>query len=209
MFVVCAFVVVLCVCSLLGCLSVVCCLVFECVLRVVCCGFVVRLCVVRALNSRYDPFLCQVNSLQHLLLLLQDEVLATRAAGVSLLGRLASLNPAPILPAMRKFLMEIIVELQCGVDAGRGREEATRLLVVFLRCDSLRRLIHPVLPVMIEALPLNGKTPRLAASAPSATAAAPPHRHVGFARRFLASPALIRSSFCRRPLFLCLTKFAR
>jgi len=126
---------------------------------------VVRLCVVRALNSRYDPFLCQVNSLQHLLLLLQDEVLATRAAGVSLLGRLALLNPAPILPAMRKFLMEIIVELQCGVDAGRGREEATRLLVVFLRCDSLRRLIHPVLPVMIEALPLNGKTPRLAASA--------------------------------------------
>jgi hypothetical protein len=126
---------------------------------------VVRLCVVRALDSRYDPFLCQVDKLQHLLLLLQDEVLATRAAGVSLLGRLASLNPAPILPAMRKFLMEVIVELQCGVDAGRGREEATRLLVVFLRCNSLRRLIHPVLPAMIETLPLNGKTPRLASAA--------------------------------------------
>ena len=126
---------------------------------------VVRLCVVRALDSRYDPFLCQVDSLHHLLLLLQDEVLATRAAGVSLLGRLASLNPAPILPAMRKFLMEIIVELQCGVDAGRGREEATRLLVIFLRCNSLRRLIHPVLSAMIETLPLNGKTPRLASAA--------------------------------------------
>jgi hypothetical protein len=126
---------------------------------------VVRLCVVRALDSRYDPFLCQLDKVQYLLLLLQDEVLATRAAGVSLLGRLASLNPAPILPAMRKFLMEVIVELQCGVDAGRGREEATRLLVVFLRCNSLRRLIHPVLPVMIETLPLNGKTPRLASAA--------------------------------------------
>ena len=126
---------------------------------------VVRLCVVRALDSRYDPFLCQVASLQRLLLLLQDEVLATRAAGVSLLGRLASLNPSLILPAMRKFLMEVIVELRCGVDAGRGREEATRLLVVFLRCNSLRRLIHPILPAMIETLPLNGKTPRLASAA--------------------------------------------
>lgn len=126
---------------------------------------VVRLCVVRALDSRYDPFLCQVDSLQRLLLLLQDEVLATRAAGVSLLGRLAVLNPALILPAMRKFLLEVIVELRCGVDAGRGQEEATRLLVVFLRCNSLRRLIHPVLPATIETLPLNGKTPRLASAA--------------------------------------------
>eukprot|EP00536_Pseudo-nitzschia_multiseries_P002882 jgi/Psemu1/318014/estExt_fgenesh1_pm.C_410004 len=126
---------------------------------------VVRLCVVRALDSRYDPFLCQIDTIQNLLLLLQDEVLATRAAGVSLLGRLASINPAPILPAMRKFLMEVIVELQCGLDTGRGREEATRLLVVFLRSNSLRRLIHPVLPAMIENLPLNGKTPRLASAA--------------------------------------------
>ena len=126
---------------------------------------VVRLCVVRALDSRYDQFLCQVDSVQRLLLLLQDEVLATRASGVNLLGRLALLNPALILPAMRKFLMEVILELQCGVDAGRGREEATRLLVVFLRCNSLRRLVHPVLPAMIETLPLNGKTPRLASAA--------------------------------------------
>ncbi|MGK3735478.1 MAG: hypothetical protein ACI90V_002318 [Bacillariaceae sp.] len=126
---------------------------------------VVRLCVVRALDSRYDPFLCQADSLQPLLLLLQDEVLATRAAGVRLLGRLASLNPAPILPFMRKFLMEVVVELQCGVDTGRGREEATRLLVVFLRSKSLQRLVRPVLPAMIGTLPLNGGTPRLASAA--------------------------------------------
>mmetsp|Transcript_48383 Transcript_48383/g.54822 ORF Transcript_48383/g.54822 Transcript_48383/m.54822 type:complete len:3288 (-) Transcript_48383:257-10120(-) len=126
---------------------------------------VVRLCVVRALDSRYDPFLCQADSLQTLLLLLQDEAMATRAAGVRLLGRLASLNPAPILPFMKKFLMEAIVELKCGVDTGRGREEATRLLVVFLRSKSLRRLVHPVLPAMIGTLPLNGGTPRLASAA--------------------------------------------
>jgi hypothetical protein len=126
---------------------------------------VVRLCVVRALDTRYDPFLCQAHHLQPLYLLLQDEVLATRAAVVRLLGRLASFNPAPILPFMRKFLLELIVELQCGVDTGRGREEATRLLVVFLRSKSLRRLIHPVLPAIVASLPLNGGTPRLASAA--------------------------------------------
>jgi FKBP12-rapamycin complex-associated protein len=126
---------------------------------------VVRLCVVRALDSRYDPFLCQAHHLQPLFLMLQDEVLTTRAAGVRLLGRLASLNPAPILPYMRKFLLDLIVELQCGVDTGRGREEATRLLVVFLRCKSFQRLVHPVLSSLVGSLPLNGATPRLVSAA--------------------------------------------
>jgi tetratricopeptide (TPR) repeat protein len=126
---------------------------------------VVRLCVVRALDSRYDPFLCQAHHLQPLFLLLQDEVLATRAVGVRLIGRLAALNPAPILPYMRKFLLDLIVELQCGVDTGRGREEATRLLVVFLRSKPMQRLVHPVLPALVGSLPLNGGTPRLASAA--------------------------------------------
>ena len=104
---------------------------------------VVRLCVIRALDKRYDIFLCQARHLQSLFFMLQDEILATRAAGVRLMGRLASLNPAPILPYMRKFLLDLIVELQCGVDTGRGREEATRLLVIFLRSSSLQlSLIH-------------------------------------------------------------------
>ena len=126
---------------------------------------VVRLCIVRALDSRYDPFLCQAHHLQPLFLLLQDEVLTTRAAGMRLLGRLATFNPAPILPHMRKFLLDLIVELQCGVDTGRGREEATRLLVVFLRSTSLQRLVHPVLPSLVSSIPLNGSTPRLASAA--------------------------------------------
>lgn len=126
---------------------------------------VVRLCIVRALDSRYDPYLCQSHHLQSLFLLLSDEALATRAAGLQLLGRLTLINPAPILPILRKFLVNLIVELQCGVDTGRGREEATRLLVVFLRAKSLQRLVHPVLHSLISALPLNGAAPRVASAA--------------------------------------------
>eukprot|EP00934_Nitzschia_sp_Nitz4_P000121 Nitzschia sp. Nitz4//scaffold14_size191712//162960//172475//NITZ4_001752-RA/size191712-snap-gene-0.144-mRNA-1//1//CDS//3329537014//121//frame0 len=126
---------------------------------------VVRLCVVRALDERYAPFLSQAHNLQSLFLLLQDELLATRVAGVQLLGRLAELNPAPVLPYMRKFLLDIIIELECSVDSGKGREEATRLLVVLLRAKSMNRLVGPVLHPLVKCLPLVGGTPRLSAVA--------------------------------------------
>jgi serine/threonine-protein kinase mTOR len=128
---------------------------------------IVRLCVVRALDSRYDSYLCQTHHLQELFLLLQDETLATKAASLQLLGRLAAINPAPILPVLRLFVNDLIVALQCGVDSGRGREEATRLLVVFLRAKSLSRLIHPLLSSVVSALPLEGAgtPPRLASAA--------------------------------------------
>jgi FKBP12-rapamycin complex-associated protein len=126
---------------------------------------IVRLCVVRALDSRYDAYLCQNHHLQELFVLLQDEAVVTRAAGLRLLGRLAQLNPAPILPVLRRFLDDLIVELQCGVDSGRGREDATRLLVVFLRAKPLQRLIPPVLESLIVSLPLDGSgSPRLASA---------------------------------------------
>ncbi|KAG7341979.1 phosphatidylinositol 3- and 4-kinase [Nitzschia inconspicua] len=125
----------------------------------------VRLCIVKALDSRYDPILCQAHHLESLFLVLQDDALATRAAVIRLLGRLASFNPAPILPFIRNYLRQILVELQCGLDIGRGREEATRMLVVFLKAKSFKRLIHPVLPSLVNALPLNGSTPRLASAA--------------------------------------------
>lgn len=125
----------------------------------------VRLCVVRALDSRYDPYLCQSHHLQELFLLLQDEALATRAAGLRLLGRLASINPGPILPLLRRLLNDLILELQCGVGTGRVREEATRLLVVYLRASPLHRLVHPLLHSLVSALPLDKAAPPRLASA--------------------------------------------
>lgn len=126
---------------------------------------VVRLCVIRALDSRYDSYLCQNHHLQELFVLLQDEAVAPRAASLQLLGRLAKTNPAPILPVLRRFLDDLIVELQCGVDSGRGREDAIRLLVVFLRAKSLQKLIPPVLASLVKTLPLDNSAPPRLASA--------------------------------------------
>jgi FKBP12-rapamycin complex-associated protein len=119
---------------------------------------VVRLCVVRSLDSRYNSFLCQSHHLQELSL--------AREAATRPLALPAGLLIIPsILPVLRRLQNDLIVELQCGVDTGRGREEATRLLVVFLRAKSLQRLVHPVLPSLVSALPLDGAAPPRLASA--------------------------------------------
>lgn len=124
----------------------------------------VRNSILRSLDSRYDPYLCQAHHLPPLFLLIQDESLAVRAAALRLLGRLALINPAPILPGLRCELVDIILELRSGGDVGGGREAAIRLLVVFLQGDSLKRLVQPFLPSIIEALPLQGVPPRLASA---------------------------------------------
>ena len=125
----------------------------------------VRHCILRAFNDRFDPYLCQRQYLPQLLLLLQDEALAVRAAALRLTGRLARLNPSEFLPPLRNILKELIIDLQCSGDIGGSKEAATRLLIVFLRADALHRLIHPFLHSIIKALPLERVTPRLASAA--------------------------------------------
>ena len=128
----------------------------------------VRQCMVLALDSRYDLYLCQAHHLSTLFLLVQDEVFAIRASALKLLGRLAVMNPAYVLPSLRQVLMRLILELQCNGDTG-VRESATRTLIVFLRASALQRLVRPFLRSLISVLPLNSPNkhvaPRLAAAA--------------------------------------------
>jgi len=126
---------------------------------------VVRNCIVRAFDERYDPYLCQSHHLPPLFLLMQDEALSVRAAALELLGRLASVNPGPVLPAMRRILIQLITELRCSEDTGCGKEAATRLLIVFFKANALHRLVHPFLHSIIDVLPLIGNAPRVTAAA--------------------------------------------
>jgi phosphatidylinositol kinase/protein kinase (PI-3 family) len=128
----------------------------------------VRQRMVLALDNRYDLYLCQAHHLSTLFLLVQDEVFAIRASALKLLGRLAVMNPAYVLPSLRQVLMRIILELQCNGDTG-VRESATRTLIVFLRASALQRLVRPFLRSLIAVLPLNSPNrhvaPRLASAA--------------------------------------------
>jgi FKBP12-rapamycin complex-associated protein len=57
--------------------------------------------------------------------------------------------------------MELIKELTCNSDSGGGKESAIRLLIDFIKCSALHRLLHPYLRSIIDALPLKGVPPRL------------------------------------------------
>mmetsp|Transcript_20902 Transcript_20902/g.45314 ORF Transcript_20902/g.45314 Transcript_20902/m.45314 type:complete len:3366 (+) Transcript_20902:339-10436(+) len=122
---------------------------------------VVRLCIVHGLDERYDAYL-SLSLLAPLFLMLEDEALAVRACALQILGRLSRLNPAPILPGLRRVLMNLIIELRCGGDNGGGREVATRLIIIFLREEALQRLSRPFISSIIDALPLANVAPRLA-----------------------------------------------
>ena len=80
-----------------------------------------------------------------------------------MLGRLAALNPAYLLPPLRQTLTQLIVELQYNTDPN-AREEATRMLCHFLRATALQGLVPPFLRTIIATLPLRGGT-RLATAA--------------------------------------------
>ena len=124
----------------------------------------VRHTLVLSLDYRYDPHLCQAHHLSTLFLLVQDEVFAIRACALKLLGRLAVMNPAYVLPALRDVLMRLVLELQCNGDTS-VRESATRTLIVFLRASALQRLVRPFLNSLVDVLPVNeGVAPRLAAA---------------------------------------------
>lgn len=122
---------------------------------------IVRLCIVRGLDERYDAYL-SLNLVSPLFIILEDEALAVRACALQILGRLSRLNPASILPGLRRVLMDLIVELRCGGDNGGKKEVATRLIIVFLREEALQSLTRPFISSIIDVLPLVDVAPRQA-----------------------------------------------
>lgn len=114
----------------------------------------VRLAIIQELDARYDSYLRQGHHLEQLFLLLNDESFAMRSAGVTLLGRLGSWNPGSILPFMRHFLEDLVLQLKT-VDNQKDQENAVRLLTVILRSTALHQLILPMLPVLMESLPMD------------------------------------------------------
>ena len=125
---------------------------------------VVRISILRALDTRYDQYLCRYKHLSTLLLCLQDDSLSVRVATLKLIGRLAELNPAQILPELRQVLVDNVIELRYNNDTGR-KEAITRFLIVFFKTESLHRLVHPLLHSIMNGLPLISTTPRLSSLA--------------------------------------------
>ncbi|KAJ1885116.1 phosphatidylinositol kinase- protein kinase tor1, partial [Kickxella alabastrina] len=90
----------------------------------------VRLMAVEELKegSCFDFHLGKAQNIQSLFLLLNDEVFSVRLAVLAVLGRLANMNPAHVMPPLRRMVVQLLTELEFS-RSSREREDCIRLLI--------------------------------------------------------------------------------
>nr|CAB3465509.1 unnamed protein product [Digitaria exilis] len=111
----------------------------------------VRSSVFKALyrNPAFDDFLAQADILTSIFVALNDEEYDVRELAISVAGRLSEKNPAYVLPALRRYLIQLLTYLDQSMDS-KCREESARLLGCLIR--SCARLILPYIAPVHKAL---------------------------------------------------------
>lgn len=113
----------------------------------------VRLGVLMSLDPTFDQHLAQAESLGALFIALQDEVFEIREVALFTIGRLSCMNPAYIMPSLRKVLVQLLTELEhSGI--GRNKEQGARMLdhLVVSAPRLIRPYMEPILKVLVPKL---------------------------------------------------------
>ncbi|XP_058788970.1 serine/threonine-protein kinase mTOR isoform X2 [Phymastichus coffea] len=113
----------------------------------------VRYWVLASLDEPFDIHLAQAESLSCLFVAMNDEVFEIRELAIRTIGRLSGMNPAYVMPALRKTLIQLLTELEHS-GMGRNKEQATRMLD-HLVCSAprlIRPYMEPVLKVLVPKL---------------------------------------------------------
>ncbi|XP_050232506.1 serine/threonine-protein kinase TOR isoform X2 [Mercurialis annua] len=100
-------------------------------------------------NRGFDDFLAQADSLSAVFAALNDEDFDVREYAISLAGRLSEKNPAYVLPALRRHLIQLLTYLDQSAD-NKCREESSKLLGCLIR--NCERLILPYIAPIHKAL---------------------------------------------------------
>lgn len=100
-------------------------------------------------NRGFDDFLAQADSLSAIFAALNDEDLDVREYAISVAGRLSEKNPAYVLPALRRHLIQLLTYLEQSAD-NKCKEESAKLLGCLIR--NCERLILPYVAPIHKAL---------------------------------------------------------
>ncbi|KAK1369657.1 Serine/threonine-protein kinase TOR [Heracleum sosnowskyi] len=100
-------------------------------------------------NVGFDDFLAQADSLTAVFAALNDEDFVVREYAISLAGRLSEKNPAYVLPALRRHLIQLLTYLEQSPDS-KCKEESANLLGCLIR--NCERLILPYIAPIHKAL---------------------------------------------------------
>ncbi|KAF8027867.1 hypothetical protein BT93_E0711 [Corymbia citriodora subsp. variegata] len=101
------------------------------------------------LNRGFDEYLAQADSLSAVFAALNDEDFDVREYAISVAGRLSEKNPAYVLPALRRHLIQLLTYLEQSADS-KCREESAKLLGCLIR--NCERLILPYVAPIHKAL---------------------------------------------------------
>ncbi|KAL8151366.1 LOW QUALITY PROTEIN: hypothetical protein V2J09_021174 [Rumex salicifolius] len=100
-------------------------------------------------NGGFDDFLAQADSLSAIFAALNDEDIEVREYTISVAGRLSEKNPAYVLPALRRHLIQLLTYLDQSKDP-KCKEESAKSLGCLIR--SCERLILPYIAPINKAL---------------------------------------------------------
>lgn len=109
----------------------------------------IRETVLSNLTERFDRHLAQAENIRSLFIALNDEVFTIREITITIIGRLASHNPAYVMPSLRKTLIQLLTELEYS-GVSRNKEESAKLLSLLVSAS--QRLIKPYVESILNAL---------------------------------------------------------
>lgn len=113
----------------------------------------VRLRVLRSLDETFDDQMAKPEALSALFITLNDEVFEIRELAIMTIGRLSAMNPAYVMPNLRKTLLQLLTELQHS-GMSRNKEQSARMLDHLI--VSTPRLISsymmPILKILVPKL---------------------------------------------------------
>ena len=113
----------------------------------------VRSCVMDCLDPCFDFHLAQAENLSALFVAMNDEIFEIREQTICIIGRLCILNPAYIMPSLRKTLIQLLTEMEFS-GVGRNKEQSARMLghLVANAPGLIKPYVEPILKVLIPKL---------------------------------------------------------
>nr|CAB3264065.1 serine/threonine-protein kinase mTOR-like [Phallusia mammillata] len=113
----------------------------------------VRLQVLTMLDERFDSYSILSENLNILFVALHDEAYEVQEQAIQTIGRLSELNPAYVMPLLRKTLIQLVAELEhSGI--GRNKLQAARLIGHLARNapSVMKAYVVPTIKTLISKL---------------------------------------------------------
>uniref|UniRef100_A0A182MSJ1 Serine/threonine-protein kinase TOR n=1 Tax=Anopheles culicifacies TaxID=139723 RepID=A0A182MSJ1_9DIPT len=113
----------------------------------------VRLRVLKSLDESFDTQLAQPWFLSSLLVTVHDEVFEIRELAIIIIGRLSTINPAYVMPSLRKTMVQLLTELEhSGVS--RNKEQSARMLdhLIVSTPRLVASYMRPILTILVPKL---------------------------------------------------------